>query len=163
MLEKYGLSGLFHNPIFVLTIPISIAHGIGFGSFVFNLDARAESIGLQPQQGATILAIMGAGTLVTSLSHGWFVDKGYISQEVAYILTILCSALSAFITPPMVTYGGMAAVSLLFGMASGVSEPVLFVILQIVVRPSEVAGATSICLACWGLGEIIGATLSGTI
>ncbi|XP_038048088.1 monocarboxylate transporter 3-like [Patiria miniata] len=163
MLHQYGLSGLFRNPSFVLTIPIGIAHGFGWASVVFHLDARAESVGLRASEGATLLTLMGVGAFVTSISHGWFVDKGYISPIIAYTLAILCNLLGSFILPPLVTFGPMVAACVLFGAATGVAEPMIFVILQALVQPSEVAGATSIVLVCWGVGEIIGGTLAGRI
>ncbi|XP_022089977.1 monocarboxylate transporter 12-like isoform X2 [Acanthaster planci] len=163
MMESYGLSRLFRNPSFVLTIPIGIAHGCGWASVVFHLDVRAESVGLKPTDGATLLTLMGVGSFVGSVSHGWFVDKGYISPISAYIFAILGNAMTSFILPPLVTFGPMAAISVLFGVALGVSEPLIYVILQILVQPSEVAGATSLFLVCWGTGEILGATVAGWI
>ncbi|XP_022089975.1 monocarboxylate transporter 12-like [Acanthaster planci] len=163
MMERYGLSRLFRNPSFVLTIPVGIAHGFGWASVVFHLDARAESVGLQSSEGATLLTLMGVGAFVGSISHGWFVDKGYISPVIAYILAILGNAVTSFILPPLVTFGPLAATCVFFGFSTGVAEPVIFVVLQVLVQPSEVAGATSLFLVCWGTGEIVGATIAGWI
>ncbi|XP_022089978.1 monocarboxylate transporter 12-B-like [Acanthaster planci] len=163
MLERYGLSGLFRNRNFVLTIPVVIAHGCGWASVVFHLDARAESVDLQSSEGATLLTLMGVGAFIGSVSHGWFIDKGYISPVIAYILAILGNTVTSFILPPLVTFGPLAATCVFFGFSTGVAEPLIFAILRVLVQPSEVAGATSILLVCWGTGEIIGATIAGWI
>ncbi|XP_022089817.1 monocarboxylate transporter 11-like [Acanthaster planci] len=163
MMESYGLSSLFRNPSFVLTIPIGLAHGSGWASVVYHLDAHAESVGLQSTEGATLLTLMGVGAFVGSISHGWFVDKGYIPPLIAFIIALLGDAVTCFILLPLATFGPMAAICVLFGFSNGVVEPLIFVVIQVLVQPSEVAGATSLLLVCWGIGEVLGATIAGWI
>ncbi|XP_071810321.1 monocarboxylate transporter 13-like [Asterias amurensis] len=160
MLETYGIRRLAHNSAFVILMVVSVCHGFGKLGLVYSV-VRAESVGIEPNLAALILSLMGGGSTIAVAAHGWFVDKKYITAELAYSIGALLYGVLAALTPAFVTFVPLAIIAVPMGMVTGMTGSLITVIVCSHVKKTDTAGAFGAHLFFWGIGEIAGVFVAG--
>ncbi|XP_033646197.1 monocarboxylate transporter 5-like [Asterias rubens] len=162
LLETYGLRRLAHNTQFIILMIGAVCHGFGKLGVVYTV-ARAETIGIEPELASLLLSTIGAGSTFARVTHGWFIDKKYITAEMTYAWSMLLFSVTDVLTPWLVTFLPLVISSVFMGMAAGLTASVLIVAVRSFVEPSDASGAYGAQLFFWGLGDIIGVLVTGVV
>ncbi|XP_038069856.1 uncharacterized protein LOC119739095 [Patiria miniata] len=160
LLHTYGLGRLVRNTSFVLTMVVAFLHGFGRLGIVYIVP-RAESVGIDLDISAFLLSIFGIGSFVGRIGHGWFIDKRYITGEMAYALGLFVFCVTVSLMPAFVDFIPLAILALLLGAVAGTASSLVMVIVRAQVHLSDAAEALGIMLLFSSVGNVLGILVSG--
>lgn len=130
---------LLNNVGFLLTLAWGVFSMLGYVILVFSVSAYASSIGLTPQQGSVVSALLNLSQALGRPIIGQFSDRmGRIN--IAGLLTAVCSLWCFAVWIPATSYGVLLLFVLLSGAVAGTFwatvAPVAVEVLGLVDLPS---------------------------
>ncbi|XP_038069855.1 monocarboxylate transporter 5-like [Patiria miniata] len=160
LLHTYGLRRLVRNTSYLITLVAAFLHGFSRLGVVYIVP-RAKSVGIDLDSSAFLLSIFGIGSFVGRIGHGWFIDKRYITGEMAYALGLFIFCVTVSLMPAFVVFIPLAILALLMGSAAGTSSSLVMVIVRAQVHQSDASGALGIMLLFAAIGNVLGIFVAG--
>ncbi|XP_072031965.1 monocarboxylate transporter 12-like [Amphiura filiformis] len=118
----------------------------------------STSIGISDFNSSFLLSAIGASVCVARLSPliGYLVDKKIVSKSMLTGTCYLVNGVATVIIPFTTSYGGLMAISVVFGMTMGIAGAMLMVICTMAAGSKDKApGATAWCLLLCGIGSLV--------
>ncbi len=160
--QKFVIARPLQYPFFVVMLPIMLMHGIGWYAVIAHLIPFAVSFGYPDSQAFDLLSLIGIGSLLGCLTHGWFIDKNMISSEFAKIGSLALLTIITLAYPAAhYSYPALACLSIIYGVAAGVSLPLFFALIRQLVPPEDVNAGVSLVIIMEMLGDTIGGVSAG--
>ncbi|XP_038079321.1 monocarboxylate transporter 13-like [Patiria miniata] len=125
---------------------------------ITHLPARSKEAGWSDDQSAMLLLVYAVFSVVTRLSNGWFVDRGYVGPIQLQLGAIAGATLATFLNPVSDSYAYLVVNAILTGSCIGMSAPLYIVNMRLMVGASELPAALSLI---WGVVFFFNA--SGTV
>ncbi|XP_070556146.1 monocarboxylate transporter 13-like [Ptychodera flava] len=137
--------------------------GASYGIFVTFFMQRADEIRIERMDASLLITAFGAASFLMRLVHGWFIDLRIVSPVCVLIgsITTWSALLLAFVF--VTNYWGVMTLSVLLGLASGLTNSLPFVVFKDAIGRKHVASAFGLCLVSIGLGSLIGITIAGAL
>ncbi|XP_022105364.1 monocarboxylate transporter 5-like [Acanthaster planci] len=158
-----GMKHFVLTPRFKVVVIVGFCHGFGKLSLVYVVP-RAETVGITPERASLLLSLIGAGSVVGRLSHGWFIDRQYVTAEMTFAWTLLLFCGSIFLVPAFDSFPPLGVLAVMTGIGYSVSACLLVAIVRTLMpSASDTAAAVGFLILFWDVGEIIGLLLSGVI
>lgn len=161
--QRVKRSLLMDKPAVLLICAVDFMMSFAHMAVLVHIVPHAQqSGGADKQASALVLSVIGIGSIVTRVSHGWFVDKGYITPIALDGCALAISAGACIINPLSGTYIGVMFSAVIVGLASGIYYPIVPVVLKNLVGMSKMTTAYGMVLFCDGLGMVAGGYFVGT-
>ncbi|XP_072018437.1 uncharacterized protein [Amphiura filiformis] len=157
----YGIPGVFLSPLFVMMIPAILSLGIGWYAVITYQAARAISTGISEANASFLLSLMGIGSLVGRVGHGWFVDKGYITIDILYVLCLGTCSACTFLICSVTLFPIVAILATIQGMTAGITTTLSVVIIKTFAKPNYEESAMGMLYLIWGIGDLNGGVVAG--
>ncbi|XP_072031963.1 monocarboxylate transporter 12-like isoform X2 [Amphiura filiformis] len=124
----------------------------------------SASIGISDLNSSFLLSALGVSIFIVRLSPlvGYLVDKKIVSKSMLTGTCYLVNGVATVIIPFTTSYGGLMAMSVVFGMTVGIGGAVIMVICTMAAGSKDKApGATAWCLLLCGIGSLVTLLLAG--
>lgn len=159
-----GVNIFWDHPNFLCFAISVMMFGFGYASCLSYFIPRAiQDVKIPELDAAFLLTILGICSLAARLSNGFIVDMGWITPLKFFCLSCFVCAVSSFCTPFTHTYVGSLICAGLFGLASGVANPMLAMVSRELVGQKVMASALGIVLLFNGIGSVFGIFLMGYV
>ncbi|XP_072018243.1 uncharacterized protein [Amphiura filiformis] len=159
--KSYGIPGVFLSPLYVMMIPAIICLGTGWYATITYQAARAISAGISEADASFLLSLMGIGSLVGRAGHGWFVDKGFVTNEMLLVLCLGTCSVSTYLICFMTLFPVVALLATIQGMAMGIANTLCLGIMKTFAKPNFEETAVGMLYCIWGVGDLIGGVVAG--
>ena len=159
--KSYGIPGVFLSPLYVMSIPAVITLAIGWYTTITYQVARAMSVGISEKDASFLLSIMGIGSLIGCIGHGWFIDRGLITNDALLAMCLAACSACTFLMTFVALYPVVALLAAIQGMTAGISNTLFIVILKTFAKPNFEECAVGMMYLIWGFGDLIGGVLGG--
>ena len=151
-------------PFFVAVLPIMLLHGIGWYAVMAHLIPFAVNYGIPEQTAYDLIPIVGVGSIFGCLTHGWFIDKNMVSSDLAKIGSLAMMSVITFAYPAAhFSIEAMLCLSLVYGVAAGVSLPLFFALVSHLLPPEDINAGVCLLIIAEMLGDTIGGVCAGKL
>ena len=154
---------IFSDLSAMLMLATAALYSIGWITNLTHLPARAKEGGWSDDQGAMLLISFGIVSMLTRATHGWFVDRNYVSAYKLHWIVLLGASIVTFLNPVSDNYVFLVGYTILVGAFVGIGGPLLIVNLRSLVHPSHVPASLSLIFAVFFLFNGIGTVVAGKI
>ncbi|XP_072046256.1 monocarboxylate transporter 13-like [Amphiura filiformis] len=154
---------LMDKPAVLLVCCVDFLMSFAHMAVLIHIVPQAERSGVSDKQSALVLSVIGMGSIVTRISHGWCVDKQLISPLVLDSLALVLSAGACILNPMSGTFIGVMFTALVVGLSCGIYYPIVPVVLKDLVGLSKMTTAYGMALFCDGIGMVAGGYFVGLL
>ena len=111
-----------------------------------------------------ILSVIGIGSLVARVGHGFLVDKNCMTPMAGYSFGIVIGSILILLSPVITTYLWFAVFGVVFGLCIGLNMSLLRVLVKEFVELKDLAQGIGLsAVVFFGTGDLIGPLLSGNL
>ncbi|XP_038050737.1 monocarboxylate transporter 12-like [Patiria miniata] len=146
---------------FSLSCAIQLLYCCGFVAFPMFLIPRAQTIGVAPSSAASLMSILGIGSLIGSLGNapmiGWRISAEHVTAICAGLTGIACLLVTAD------GYAYLAVASFIYGFVSGAFFAISIVLCRSFVGVQHFALGVGLMNVFIGTGYLIGPVIAGWI
>ncbi|XP_022094767.1 monocarboxylate transporter 13-like [Acanthaster planci] len=154
---------LFTNALYVMSLVGAFFFAMAWIINANHLPSRAKEAGWSEDQGAMLLTVFAVFGILTRMTHGWFVDRGYIGSFQLQFGCIAGSALATFLNPVSDGYGFLVSCSVLLGAFTGIGAPLIIVIVKSLVCEAQIPSALSWLFAVFFIALGTGSLVAGKL
>ncbi|XP_038050736.1 monocarboxylate transporter 12-like [Patiria miniata] len=158
---EIGLNIMRKSFRFSLSCAIQLLYCCGFVAFPMFLIPRAQTIGVAPSSAASLMSILGIGSLIGSLGNalmiGWRISAEHVIAICAGLAGIACLLVTAD------GYAYLAVASFIYGFASGAFFAISIVLCRSFVGVQHFALGVGLMNVFIGTGYLIGPVIAGWI
>ena len=157
----YGIPGVFLSPLFVIMIPAIFCVAVGWYTTVTHQAARAISDGLSEEDASLLLSLMGIGSLIGRVGHGWFIDRGFLTSETCLVVSLAVCSVFTYLVPVARFFPILCITATIQGLTAGIANTLMTIMIKIMVKPSYEDAAVGMLYLFWGFGDLTGGVVSG--
>ena len=111
-----------------------------------------------------LISMIGIGSLVARLSHGFLVDRNWLTPLAGYIIGVMCCSVAVLISPAIKEYRWFAVYVTILGMGIGLNLSLQRVLVKEYLGVEDLAQGIGLSAVVFvGAGELIGPVLSGNV
>lgn len=152
-----GVNIFWKHPNFACFALAVMMFGFGYSSCLYYFIPRAiQDLGIPELEASLLMTVLGVCSLTARLTNGLVVDLGIITPLKFFCLSCLVCSVSSFITPFTHSIVGSFVCAGLFGLASGVANPMLAMVSRELVGQKVMASALGILMLFNGMGSVAG-------
>ncbi|XP_038050757.1 monocarboxylate transporter 12-like [Patiria miniata] len=161
LLDEIGLNIMRKSLRFSLVCVISLLYSYGYVAFPMFLITRAQTIDVAPSSAASLMSILGIGSLIGSLGNapmiGWKISAEHVMAICAGLAGIACLLVTAD------GYAYLAVASFIYGFASGAFFAISIVLCRSFVGVQHFGLGVGLIYVFGGTGYLLGPVISGWI
>jgi len=163
ILQKMMDVSLFKDPIFMMYATSNFLTSIGFNvPYVFTVD-RAEAWGIDGDQAAFLLSVIGISNTVARLLLGWLSDRAWINRLYLYNSCLVICGISMGASVFCTDYNTQAVYCAIFGVTSGAYVGLTSVVLVDLLGLDKLTNAFGLLLLFQGIASVIGPPIIGAL
>ncbi|XP_072023975.1 monocarboxylate transporter 12-like isoform X2 [Amphiura filiformis] len=161
--NNLGFSVLYNHRILFTYLTAMMIHELVLCGWVLFLVSYTITVGYTAQVASFLSALGGGGALLGRLVAGPFIDKGFISGHMAFIIFLVGGAVMMFCYPFVDAYWLLSLVSLMSGFFLGSTSPIYVVLLKEILRNDEsgFSGSMGLQYMFRSVGMLAGGPLTG--
>ncbi|XP_077977766.1 monocarboxylate transporter 12-B-like [Glandiceps talaboti] len=144
-------------------VTLTASASVYIGAMIHLIPRASEAQVGTSQQLPFLISIAGIFSLVGRLSGGIIVHLKILSAMATYILSVTLMAIACLIPNLGDTYIGLASLSGLLGLTSGICFPLGLSCIRDIVGKEYVSFSFPMALTSFGIGAIVGPPLAGRI
>ncbi|XP_002732184.2 monocarboxylate transporter 12-like [Saccoglossus kowalevskii] len=156
-----GIEMFIEIPAFTMLCVAQILEGIGFVTAIMYLAARAISVGISKNNAAFMLTLMGVGSSIGRVTHGWIVDRGHICAITLMGIAVGCSGVILLCISFTTGYPALVTLTVCYGFFFGIYQPLVLVSLRVCVGDEKHSTAFSWDWMCMAIGYMCGPPFAG--
>ena len=149
------------TPAVLVVCVVNFLMAYAIQGYYAHVVAKAVISGISEDVAAFILSTYAIGSLFARLSHGWFVDRKFITPLAMYALALSAGCVGAFMAVMVTSYAGFLASAVVLGMSSGVFYPIIPVVMRSLVGLKRMGTAYGIAMVFDGTGVVMGGLMAG--
>jgi len=154
---------LFKDPIFMMYATSNFFTSIGFNvPYVYTVD-RAVLWGMDGEQAAFLLSVIGIANTIARLILGWLSDRSWINRLYLYNSCLVICGISMALSPFCTTYNTQAVYCALFGITSGAYVGLTSVVLVDLLGLDKLTNAFGLLLMFQGIASVMGPPVIGAL
>lgn len=154
---------LFKDPIFMMYAASNFLTSIGFNvPYVYTVD-RAEQWGMDGDQAAFLLSVIGIANTIARLILGWLSDRSWINRLYLYNSCLIICGISMGLSVFCNTYHTQAVYCAIFGITSGAYVGLTSVVLVDLLGLDKLTNAFGLLLMFQGIASVIGPPVIGAL
>ena len=146
---------------FACLLAAEFLYGISIAVILLYTAARAEHAGISHFHSAMLLSIMGICSFLSRITHGYIIDYKLMTATVLTATAYGVGAISLSVNPLVHTYEGLAVLSALVGLSSGVFNSTGPIVAKEYVGLQKLSGAVGWIHLGVGTGVILGSYIAG--
>ncbi|XP_071960475.1 monocarboxylate transporter 14-like [Antedon mediterranea] len=154
---------LFLKLDFIILFTTMYVLSVGYMGTIIHFVARFEWVGFTPAKSSFLLSLMGIGGIVSRLTHGFLVDRHYITAINLYFLNLILAAAFVFSLTFVSSYLWSQILSFFIGMWMGLFPPLAPVIIKDLVGIKRFNSAFGLTIVSYGLADFTGGFFVGWI
>ncbi|XP_077991518.1 monocarboxylate transporter 14-like [Glandiceps talaboti] len=151
------------SPLFPLMFISCFFLGFGHYIAVIFLLPKAESMEFaSSRDNAFLISIMGIFSIIGRGVHGFLLECKYITGPSLYAVTLVTAGVTSLLSPLAHTYAGIAVISAVIGLTSGMYLPLMVVNLTEFLGRERLVSTLALSTFAQGVG-LIGTPIAGWI
>ncbi|XP_071959981.1 uncharacterized protein [Antedon mediterranea] len=154
---------LFRNLDFVIIFAVMFFFSVGYMGTIVHIVARFEWVGFTPAKSSFLLSLMGIGGIVSRLTHGFLVDRHYITAINLFISSLVLTAILLLILTFVSSYLWSQILSFCIGLSMGFFAPLGPVIVKEKVGIERFNSAFGFTILSYGFADFTASLLTGWI
>ena len=152
---------LLTNIHFSCLLAAQSIYGMAIAVVLLYTAARAEHAGISHIHSAMLLSIIGICSFLSRITHGYIIDYKLMTATALTATTYGVCAISCLVNPITYTYEGLAVLSVLVGLSSGVFNSTGPIVAKEYVGLQKLSGAVGWIHLAVGTGVILGSYVNG--
>ena len=157
-----GIPDLCYSPHYPISLFTAFTVG-GLYCINIHIAARVVEHGYSKSQGATVLSLIGVGSLAGRFVHGILIDLKYASTQTVFLASLATCAISLLSSPLTSNLVLISIFGFIFGMSTGILAPLSYVIAREVSSPHLLAQVIGYMVMTYSGGNTIGAVFGGRL
>ncbi|XP_077991040.1 monocarboxylate transporter 12-like [Glandiceps talaboti] len=159
----FDLHLFWESPLFLLMFISCFFLGFGHYIAVIFLLPKAESMEFaSSRDNAFLISIMGIFSIIGRGVHGFLLECKYITGPSLYAVTLVTAGVTSLLSPLAHTYAGIAVISAVIGLTSGMYLPLIVVNLTEFLGRARLVSTLALSTFALGVG-LIGTPIAGWI
>ena len=115
-------------------------------------------------EASLIISIVGIGSLLARVSHGFLVDRNWLTPLTGYSVGIMTSSIAILISPAIKDYQWFAFYAAILGLGMGLNMALLRVLVKDFLGVKDLAQGIGLsAVVALGCGDLIGPLISGNV
>ena len=134
---------------------------VAYTAIIQFLAAKAVHVGITDLRAAFLVSLIGISSVIARLTHGYLVDYHIMTGTLLSAISCLISAVYCVLNPLYDNYIYLAILSVVFGLATGVTNSLVVVTAKEYAGIQRISGAIGIILLMSGSGVFVGPYITG--
>lgn len=159
--SKFFDLSLLKDPVYLVILISNSTNAISYTNFIILLPSYGISLGFDKSLAAYLISIVSTTDLIGRIGGSAFSDLNFIPKTWYFVGGLAVSGISLALLPLCNSYGTLAFVCSVFGLASGIYVGVTAVIMADLLGTQRLTSSYGISLFVNGILQLIGPPLCG--